>query len=181
MGKILMYTGIGLLVIAFQAGLAYVGAMYLIKNQVMQSSAITETESLNEDLTDEKSEPAGNTKNSGNESKPNDEAGQNTDFQIQGMYTLNDFVVNPANSQGRHFFVSTMVFAFDNKNHVQKIEENEPVLIDMIINMLSKHSFEWFSNIHNREQLKNDLADAAMRILGVDRGVKVFFTKYVLQ
>lgn len=100
---------------------------------------------------------------------------------IGGTYTLADFVVNPANSRGQHFFVASIVFAFEDKKWVELIQQREPILKDYIIDSLGKRSFEWLSSYENKEIVRNEIIAIAETVLDCSGQVKVFFTKYVIQ
>ena len=102
-------------------------------------------------------------------------------FDPEGLFTLADFVVNPAGSRGKHFFVATMVFAFEDKAMVSLIQERDPVLKDMIITKLSKRPFTWYTESDNMEILKKDVVSIAEEVLGISGGIQVYLTKCVLQ
>jgi len=107
---------------------------------------------------------------------------QDTDFtKIEGIYTLSDFVINPANSNGKHFFVFTVVFAFDTKDKIDLIKKREPILKDRIIGELSKKTFEWYTFVPNKETVRQELLNIAGQVLRCRTGIQVYFTKYVLQ
>jgi len=109
------------------------------------------------------------------------ENGEEQPFQLLGKYTLADFVINPAQSQGKHFFVTTIVFGFNSPDLEEKMTAREPILQDRLISSLSKRTFNWFQMQENKEILKDELREMALDILEIDSGVEIFFTRYVLQ
>lgn len=100
---------------------------------------------------------------------------------IAGVFTLSDMVVNPAYSQGRRYFVVSIVMAFEDKKVVALAEARQAILNDRINTLLSKRSYQWFLNFNNRDVLKYDIRNVVMDVLGVNDGVHIFFTKYVIQ
>lgn len=100
---------------------------------------------------------------------------------IAGVFTLSDMVVNPAYSQGRRYFVVSIVMAFEDKKAVALAEARQAILNDRINSMLSTHTYQWFLNFNNRDILKYDIRSVVMDVLGIKDGVYIFFTKYVIQ
>jgi len=100
---------------------------------------------------------------------------------IGGVYSLNDVIVNPAFSQGQSYFITSIVFAFDDKVKVDLMKERELILKDRIIALLSKKTTSWLSNYSNREILRKELLTIACTVLEANSGIYVYYTKYVIQ
>ena len=111
------------------------------------------------------------------------DAGQSEEFPqvIGGIYSLSDIIVNPAFSQGRSYFVTSIVFAFDDKKKAELMKERELILKDRIISLLSKKTTMWLSNYSNREVLRQELLTIAHEVMGSNTGAHVYYTKYVIQ
>lgn len=184
--KVLMYVGIGLVVVVAEIGLSYFAVNQLMARRHAASATEGSEAGQGDSLVtspprvvapvQQQVQPEETPAASSGEENMDDAA-----FSIEGAYTLSDFVINPAYSQGKHFFVSSMVFAFKDKSLVPRLQEREPVLQDRIINSLSKRTFAWFGEAENREALRVELARIACGVLNIENGVKVYFTKYVLQ
>ena len=165
-GKILMYVGIGLVVVVVEIGLSYFAVNQLMARRHAASAAEGSEAGQGDSLAtppprvtapvQQQVQPEETPAASSGEGDMDDAA-----FSIEGAYTLSDFVINPAYSQGKHFFVSSMVFAFKDKSLVPRLQEREPVLQDRIINSLSKRTFAWFGEAENREALRGELARIA--------------------
>lgn len=200
MKKILIWVGVGLAVILVEVGISYfvitqfgsrdnnraVGRFEVeakASDQTAEDNAAAQEKSKPEPAKQEKPKKEENKKKKSKKEDASQVTGAMTDeeFDIAGAYTLSDFVVNPAYSQGKHFFVSSMVFVFRDKALVQAMTDKEPILQDRIISQLGKRTFAWFDDIKNRETLKLELEVMAKEILNIDHGVKVYFSKYVLQ
>jgi len=175
MSKILMWVGIGIAVVLVEVGISYFAIIQLGGHK--QAAVVAEL-AVDESAAETSEQPAVQKDLPPTGSS---EAMTDAEFDIGGAYTLSDFVVNPAYSQGKHFFVSSMVFIFRDKAMVQAITDKEPILQDRIISQLGKRTFAWFGDINNRATLKLELEEMVKDILNIKGGVKVYFSKYVLQ
>jgi len=174
--KLIIYIVAGIAVIVLEVFVAYaLVTKFLMPSQPVDSTEVSsDTNNIAKKAVVKKEKKVPQKKTVVKESSSNF-------ANIQGMYTLADFVINPANSNGKHFFVFTVVYAFEDKAMEELIKEREPVLKDKIITELGKKSFEWYGIVSNREAVRQKLLEIGQEILGVDRGVHVYFTKYVLQ
>jgi len=174
--KLIIYIVAGIVVIVLEVFVAYA----LVTKFLMPSQPVDSTEVSSDTSTVAKKTAVKKEKKKA--TKKTTESESSSEFSsIQGMYTLADFVINPANSNGKHFFVFTVVYAFEDKTMEDLIKEREPILKDKIIAELGKKTFEWYGIVSNREAVRQKLLEIGQEILGVDRGVHVYFTKYVLQ
>jgi flagellar basal body-associated protein FliL len=97
------------------------------------------------------------------------------------LASINDIVVNPALSQGRQFFVISVVLGLKNEETHKVALAREPILRDRFIQYLAKKTFNWFKNYDNSETIKNEIARIAGEVLDCPDEVRVYFTKYVVQ
>ena len=177
--KILMWVGIGSVVIIAEVVIAYVliNKFFMekqieqleqnttVQTQVLGGSSETEKGlSLNNmDLPELNYEPAPDMK------------------KVGGTYTFADLVVNPAFSQGKRYFVVTVICVFEDKKMVDKVTALDAVVQDRLNTLLSSKTTQWYSNYNNRHMLKREIMAVIMQTLDLKDGLKVYFTKYVIQ
>jgi flagellar basal body-associated protein FliL len=90
-------------------------------------------------------------------------------------------VVNPALSQGRQFFVVSVVLGLKDEETLKLATAREPILRDRFIQYLAKKTFNWFKNYDNSETIKTEITKIAGDVLECPDEVRVYFTKYVVQ
>lgn len=176
--KILMWVGIGSVVIIAEVVIAYmlINKFFMQKQlaQMEQSQPIQTRESVTDgeqanpemgslDLPDLPHDPAPDMK------------------KVGGLFTLADVVVNPALSQGKRYFVVTVVCVFEDKKMVDKITLLEPVIQDRLNTLLSSKTVQWYSNYNNRSILKREVAAIIMQAMDMKDGLNIYITKYVIQ
>ena len=101
--------------------------------------------------------------------------------ELGGVFTLSDIIINPAYSQGKRFFIASVVIAFESESVAETITNREPILKDRVLLHLGQKSFLWFSNAANMEVLRTELRLIVEAVAGVQEGIHIYFTKYVLQ
>jgi len=178
--KLIIWVIVGIVVIIAEVLLSYVAVTKFLLPKTLQP-VITENID-NSDKQAAQNKLKKRVKKSSKQASDTNKGSDDSDFtQIQGIYTLPDFVINPANSNGKHFFVVTAVFAFTEKGKEELIKEREPILKDMLITTLGKRTFEWFGVNKNREVVRQEMVKIAQEVLQCSSGIHVYFTKYVLQ
>lgn len=172
---------IGTVIVLLEAGISYVlVTRFLVPKKSTEVYADAETSEESVEMREEI--PAGNQ--GADQQEPAQSVPQNRDSdltRIKGVFTLDDLVVNPAHSRGKHFFVATVVFTFENKKMVELITEREPMLRDRIIDLLCQKTFEWMSRYENREKIRAGILNITKELLQCQEGINIYFTKYVLQ
>jgi len=124
------------------------------------------------------------SQNGGRQSKPARRVvqGSQDDYgAIGGLFTLDDLVVNPAYTSGKRFFITSIALIVESKEMEDLLREREPIVKDRIISLLSEKSFGWLAANSNRETLRQELLVAVEDIVRYSGGMRVYFTKYVLQ
>ena len=102
-------------------------------------------------------------------------------FNIPYQYTIADFVVNPAQSEGKHFFVTTIVFGLVSEDLRSRMEARDVILRDKLLQALGSKHYRWYTQIENRAKLREEIKTIAEEVLQVKGGVRVYFNKYVTQ
>ena len=162
--------------------LLQVGISYTVVTRFLMSDSVEETETA---LAEEPAKEEVEISNEDEETLTGDEmqipASEIDYSKLQGLVTLSDLVVNTAFSNGKRYFVTSLVLAVDDKKMVERVTEREPMIRDRLISLLSQKTYAWLGNFTNRETLRREILLTVKSVLECSEGIHVYFTKYVLQ
>ncbi|MCD6117024.1 flagellar basal body-associated FliL family protein [bacterium] len=180
--KMVMWVVIGIVVIIAEILLSYVAVTKFLMPKPSQPAITEKVDNSDKQAQQDKPKKVDKKKSKTVHKPEKSKRPEDPDFaQIRGIYTLSDFVINPANSNGKHFFVLSAVFAFDDKSKEELIKKREPILKDKLISVLGRRTFEWFGENKNRDVIRGEMVAVAQKVLECSSGIHVYFTKYVLQ
>jgi len=97
------------------------------------------------------------------------------------FYEIKDVVVNPANTKGEHYLLVSLGIELKNKDDLDFIKKQNPIIRDHIILTLSKESMGDLNSIQGRQKLKFDLLNTINSISKKKMVRNLFFTEYVMQ
>ena len=162
--------------------LLQVGISYTVVTRFLMSDSVEETETA---LAEEPAKEEVEISDEDEETLTGDEMqipASEVDYsKLQGLVTLSDLVVNTAFSNGKRYFVTSLVLAVDDKKMVERVTEREPMIRDRLISLLSQKTYAWLGNFTNRETLRREILLTVKSVLECSEGIHVYFTKYVLQ
>ena len=177
--KILIWVGIGSVVIIAEVVIAYVLInKFFMEKQLEQLEQNTTTQTYVQ--TGSSENDAGLALNNIDLPELNYEPAPDMK-KVGGTYTFSDLVVNPAFSQGKRYFVLTIICVFEDKKMVDKVTALDAVVQDRLNSLLSSKTTQWYSNYNNRNMLKREIMAVIMQTLDLKDGLKIYFTKYVIQ
>ena len=100
---------------------------------------------------------------------------------IEGLYRLDDLVVNTAFSGGTKLLIVSLVMTVELKRMQTILTERDPIIKDRIIQLLSQKSHTWLTAVKNREILRSEIIAMVEDVIQYSGGVHVYFTKFVIQ
>jgi flagellar FliL protein len=109
------------------------------------------------------------------------EEGEGSSSSGQFIYSIDEVVVNPANTNGRQLLLTSLAFDLASEENKTELEGKEFLVKDMIISVLSSKSPRFLNDITQRDSLRNEISN---KIEGFIPGIKikkVYFSKYILQ
>ncbi len=99
----------------------------------------------------------------------------------QFIYSVEEIIVNPANTNGRQLLLTAL--AFDTKDEASRatLEAKDFLVKDMIISVLSGKTTRFLNDISQRDSLRNEISHKIESFLPNVKINKVYFSKYILQ
>jgi flagellar FliL protein len=95
------------------------------------------------------------------------------------LVTLDNLVVNPANSGGTRFLLISLVFEAEDAVVAEKLAAAEPRLRDTFVTLLGRRSIAELGDLAVRDSIRADLLAAATAVVpGIKR---LFIPQFVLQ
>jgi len=96
-------------------------------------------------------------------------------------YSLENIVVNPAETNGHRYIILSMTIKLSNIEALKKLKNNTAKVKDRANKVISKHTVEELSSVNKRETIKKELGIVINKVIGKNSVRNLFFTKYVLQ
>jgi flagellar FliL protein len=97
------------------------------------------------------------------------------------VYTLDNLVLNPAESGGTRFLLLTISFELKNQETHDAMKARDAELRDMILATLGHKTVEQLSDVGARDSLKIELKSAAAKLLKRPLVRRVYFPQFVIQ
>ncbi|MEX1136560.1 MAG: flagellar basal body-associated FliL family protein [Balneolales bacterium] len=94
---------------------------------------------------------------------------------------LNDIIINPAESGGTRYLVTSLAFEFDNQADYDSAGERQAQILDRVNMHLRAKSISDLNSLEMREQIRVELKEEVDGVLGQKMVRNLFFTKYVIQ
>ncbi len=113
---------------------------------------------------------------------PPPEAGEGVKAASGKIVPLQPVIVNLAGSEGRRYLKARVELEVSaDERGVKEIEERKPLLLDLLIETLSRKRFEEVSEAEGREHLRKEILEQFTRELGAGKVRRVFLTEFVVQ
>lgn len=97
------------------------------------------------------------------------------------FYEIKDIVVNPANTKGERYLLVSLGIELNDEKSLEIMKNNNPVIRDRIISILSRYNVSQLSSLNGREELKKSLLSTLNHIRNGNMVRNLFFTEYVMQ
>ncbi len=115
-----------------------------------------------------------------NKEKVEEDNEDNEEEGEQKIFTIKDLIINPAGTSGQRLLLLSVGFAVNGEENVKKIEENQVILKDVILNTMSTKTLTELNNREIRDSLKSEILHKAKKAMPKPKIKKVYFSKYVL-
>lgn len=97
------------------------------------------------------------------------------------LHQLDNIVINPAETQGTRFLVTTIALETDGASAVQELTLRDVRVRDVLLRVLGARTIPELSDLAGREALKQEIADALNALLTSGRIRDVYFPQFVIQ
>lgn len=102
-------------------------------------------------------------------------------FVIGPMYSLDPFVVNLIDYNGRRYLKTEIDLELENDKMTAEIERKVPFIRNIIINVLSSKTFKDISSIEGKDSLRREIVYRVNRALSGGKVKNVYFKDFVVQ
>ena len=99
----------------------------------------------------------------------------------QYIYSIDEIIVNPANTNGRQLLLTAL--AFDMADEVSKatIEAKDFLVKDMIISVLSSKSARFLGDVSMRDSIRSEISNKLTGFMPEVKLNKIYFSKFIIQ
>lgn len=168
--KVLM---IGLPIFIVQLVAVYfITANILLPGQTKSSSGSDSTKT--EETTEN---PEGSTEGHGET-----EEGKEGEHGTGGLiYSLDDMIVNPANTNGKMLLLASLGLAVESEESKKVLEEKQVIVKDAVISVLSSKSVGQLSSSTYRDTLKTEILKNLATQMPGSKVNNIYFSKFIIQ
>lgn len=97
------------------------------------------------------------------------------------VYMVEDLVINPANTEGKRFLLSSLGFDVSTEQEHQELKSKEFLLKDAVISIMSSKEMARLSNIVYRDTLRAEIIKRLSVVMPKVKINTIYFSKYILQ
>jgi flagellar FliL protein len=96
------------------------------------------------------------------------------------LYTIDDIIVNPANTTGEQLLLSSIAFDLGSEENVQEMQSKNILVKDLIISILSGKTVDRLSNNIYKDSLRTEIIEEVSGFLPNLKVNRIYFSKYIL-
>ena len=97
------------------------------------------------------------------------------------VHTLDNLVLNPAESGGTRFLLLSVTFEAKNATVLEQMKARDAELRDAILVTVGSKSVEYLSDMTKRDSIKVDLTKAAAKLFKKGAVKRIYFPQFVIQ
>lgn len=97
------------------------------------------------------------------------------------FYEINDIIVNPAETMGKRFAVTSMAFELKEEQDLEKIKQYDAKLKDIINTTLAQKTVEELTRVGYKDVLKSEILMNVKKSCPQIKVSNIYITKYVIQ
>jgi len=97
------------------------------------------------------------------------------------VYTLDNLVLNPAESGGTRFLLLSIAFETADAALVEDMKTRDAELRDAVLVTLGAKTVEQLADMRAREAIKTELTGAALKLFKKKGALRVYFPQFVIQ
>jgi len=98
----------------------------------------------------------------------------------QFVYSIEEIVVNPANTNGRQLLMASLAFDMATESGKTILETKDFLVKDMIISVLSSKNSRFLNDISLRDSLKNEISHKIEGFLPKAKINRIYFSQFIL-
>ena len=163
------FVKMGIPILLLQILLAYFLASNVIVPKLYGNSSKPKTESVEE------------SESEGEEAEGEDEEGEEEGSDFGKIFTVEDVIVNPAQSKGAQFVLINFGFEVKSDGDVEKLKAREVQIRDILIRIISSKTIDQLDDSQDKEKLRQEIKEAVKALLPEGHLLNVYFANYIIQ
>ena len=96
------------------------------------------------------------------------------------LYTIDDIIVNPANTTGEQLLLSSIAFDLGSEENVKEMEGKNILVKDLILSILSSKTVDKLSTNSYKDSLRVEISKQVSDFLPDLKVNRIYFSKYIL-
>jgi flagellar FliL protein len=153
-------------------------AVYFITANVLLSGH-SKSSGSEEPKTEETSEEKSDESKEGEGEKKEGKEGENAGSAL--IYSLDDMIVNPANTNGKMLLLASLGLAVESEESKKVLEEKQVIVKDAVISVLSSKSVGQLSSSTYRDTLKTEILKNLSTQMPGSKVSNIYFSKFIIQ
>lgn len=97
------------------------------------------------------------------------------------IFSIPDIVVNPANTDGKRYFMTSVGFDLGSEEEKKEIEERQEMVKDILNTTLSSKTLEQLGNPAYKDTIKIEILKKVKKALPEMKINKIYLSKYIIQ
>ncbi|HET7276015.1 MAG TPA: flagellar basal body-associated FliL family protein [Longimicrobiaceae bacterium] len=97
------------------------------------------------------------------------------------VHTIDNMVLNPANSGGTRFLMATLAFSVADSSMISEMESRDAEVRDAVLRVLGRKTVLQLADVEGRLLLKQELSAAVDSLIGEHAVEDVYFPQFVIQ
>lgn len=99
----------------------------------------------------------------------------------QFIFSVDELLINPANTNGRRYLLTSLAFDLASEENRAKLEEKDFLVKDMVISVISSKTTAFLSDVSLRDSLRSEIENKVEGFMPDIKINKVYFSKWILQ
>lgn len=97
------------------------------------------------------------------------------------VHTLDNVIVNPAQSGGTRFLMASVAFGLADSLSAERLSTRDAETRDIVVGVLSSRNVGQLSDINQRSTIKEEIRAAVAELVGEHALVDIYFPQFVIQ
>jgi len=97
------------------------------------------------------------------------------------IYLVEDVIVNPKNTEGRHFVNVSIGLEEGNKNIGDELKKRDAQIRDILIDVFVSRTIQQLDDVADKDSLKSEIARRLNQLLGKGSIRHVYFSNFIIQ
>lgn len=97
------------------------------------------------------------------------------------VHTIDNVVVNPAQSGGTRFLMASVAFGLADAHSAEQMALRDAEIRDVVVRVLSSRNVEQLTDLNSRNTIKDEMREQVVAMVGDHALVDIYFPQFVIQ